>query len=54
MEHPIIAFCTLCQSPYINEQQDPFAVAVLLKNDFLIVDLLTQGCVYARSMLSMA
>lgn len=45
MEHPIVAFTTLCASPFANALQEPYAVAVLLKNDFLIVDLTTPGLV---------
>lgn len=45
MEHPIISFCTLCQSPYAGSIQQPYAVAVLLKNDLLIVDLTSPGFV---------
>lgn len=43
MEHNIVHFVTLCSSPYPNDVQDPFAVAVLLKKDFLIVDLTSPG-----------
>ena len=43
MEHPIVAFRTLCNSPHENDVQEPFAIAVLLKTDFLIVDLTTNG-----------
>uniref|UniRef100_A0A914XGW2 Lethal giant larvae homologue 2 domain-containing protein n=1 Tax=Plectus sambesii TaxID=2011161 RepID=A0A914XGW2_9BILA len=43
MEHPIVAFSTLCASPFPNAVQEPYAVAVLLKSDFLIVDLTTPG-----------
>jgi len=31
MEHSIVDFAVLCQSPYVNEASEPFAVAVLLK-----------------------
>ncbi len=43
MEHQIVSFLTLCASPHPQDVQEPFAVAVLLKNDFLIVDLSTPG-----------
>lgn len=43
MEHPIIAFVTLCQQPFSNIPQQPHGVAVLLKNDLMIIDLQTPG-----------
>ncbi|KAG8431911.1 hypothetical protein GDO86_019390 [Hymenochirus boettgeri] len=39
MDHPIVDFLTLCETPYPNEFQDPYAVAVLLEKDLIIVDL---------------
>ncbi|XP_048834465.1 syntaxin-binding protein 5-like isoform X9 [Brienomyrus brachyistius] len=39
MDHPIVEFLTLCETPYANEVQEPYAVAVLLEKDFIVVDL---------------
>ncbi|XP_053561114.1 syntaxin-binding protein 5-like [Bombina bombina] len=39
MDHPIVDFLTLCETPYPNEFQEPYAVAVLLEKDFIVVDL---------------
>ncbi|XP_015219342.2 syntaxin-binding protein 5-like isoform X11 [Lepisosteus oculatus] len=39
MDHPIVEFLTLCETPYPNEFQEPYAVAVLLEKDFIVVDL---------------
>ncbi|XP_018104485.1 syntaxin-binding protein 5-like isoform X5 [Xenopus laevis] len=39
MDHPIVDFLTLCETPYPNEFQEPYAVAVLLEKDLIIVDL---------------
>eukprot|EP00079_Xenopus_tropicalis_P031385 XP_017945156.1 PREDICTED: syntaxin-binding protein 5-like isoform X2 [Xenopus tropicalis] len=39
MDHPIVDFLTLCETPYTNEFQEPYAVAVLLEKDLIIVDL---------------
>uniref|UniRef100_A0A0M3ITV0 LLGL domain-containing protein n=1 Tax=Ascaris lumbricoides TaxID=6252 RepID=A0A0M3ITV0_ASCLU len=43
MDHPMIAFIPLISSPYSNVPQHPFAVAVLLKNDLLVIDLNAPG-----------
>ncbi|XP_014214467.1 syntaxin-binding protein 5-like [Copidosoma floridanum] len=43
MEHNVIDFVTLCDSPWTSDYQDPFAVAVLLQNDLVVIDLLTPG-----------
>uniref|UniRef100_F1KQ48 Syntaxin-binding protein 5-like protein n=1 Tax=Ascaris suum TaxID=6253 RepID=F1KQ48_ASCSU len=43
MDHPMIAFIPLVSSPYSNVPQHPFAVAVLLKNDLLVIDLNAPG-----------
>nr|AAI45008.1 Stxbp5l protein [Mus musculus] len=39
MDHPIVEFLTLCETPYPNEFQEPYAVAVLLEKDLIVVDL---------------
>ncbi|XP_054644185.1 syntaxin-binding protein 5-like isoform X11 [Dunckerocampus dactyliophorus] len=39
MDYPIVEFMTLCETPYNNEVQDPFAVVVLLEKDLIVVDL---------------
>lgn len=39
MDHPIVDFLTLCETPYANEFQEPYAVAVLMERDFIVVDL---------------
>lgn len=43
MEHNVVDFVTLCESPYICEMQEPYAVVVLLHNDLVVLDLLTPG-----------
>ncbi|XP_024142382.1 syntaxin-binding protein 5-like isoform X9 [Oryzias melastigma] len=39
MDHPIVEFMVLCETPYNNEVQDPYAVVVLLEKDLIVVDL---------------
>ncbi|XP_067110334.1 syntaxin-binding protein 5-like isoform X2 [Osmerus mordax] len=39
MDHPIVEFLVLCETPYNNEVQEPYAVVVLLEKDFIVVDL---------------
>ncbi|KAM9803509.1 syntaxin-binding protein 5-like isoform 12-T12 [Syngnathus typhle] len=39
MDYPIVEFMTLCDTPYNNEVQDPYAVVVLLEKDLIVVDL---------------
>ncbi|XP_066471966.1 syntaxin-binding protein 5-like isoform X2 [Tiliqua scincoides] len=39
MDHPVVDFLTLCETPYPNEFQDPYAVVVLLEKDLIVVDL---------------
>ncbi|XP_059355913.1 syntaxin-binding protein 5-like isoform X3 [Carassius carassius] len=39
MDYPIVDFLVLCDTPYLNEVQEPYAVAVLLEKDFVVVDL---------------
>ncbi|XP_023316381.1 syntaxin-binding protein 5 isoform X8 [Trichogramma pretiosum] len=43
MEHNVVDFVTLCDSPWSSDFQDPYAVVVLLQNDLVVIDLLTQG-----------
>ncbi|XP_014616153.1 PREDICTED: syntaxin-binding protein 5 isoform X12 [Polistes canadensis] len=43
MEHNVVDFITLCDSPWTSDFQDPYAVVVLLQNDLVIIDLLTSG-----------
>uniref|UniRef100_A0A1Q3FYS0 Putative tomosyn n=1 Tax=Culex tarsalis TaxID=7177 RepID=A0A1Q3FYS0_CULTA len=43
MEHPVIDFFTICESPWGSDLQEPYAVAVLLQNDLVLIDLLTPG-----------
>ncbi|KAL5106046.1 hypothetical protein TcWFU_001188 [Taenia crassiceps] len=44
MDFSVVTFTTLYNSPYFNETSDPYAVAVLLQQDLVLVDLLTPGC----------
>ncbi|XP_028993302.1 syntaxin-binding protein 5-like isoform X9 [Betta splendens] len=39
MDYPIVEFMTLCETPYNNEVQEPYAVVVLLEKDLIVVDL---------------
>ncbi|XP_047225951.1 syntaxin-binding protein 5-like isoform X3 [Girardinichthys multiradiatus] len=39
MDHPIVEFMVLCDTPYNNEVQEPYAVVVLLEKDLIVVDL---------------
>ncbi|XP_042307336.1 syntaxin-binding protein 5-like isoform X2 [Sceloporus undulatus] len=39
MDHPIVDFLTLCETPYPNEIQEPYAVVILLEKDLIVVDL---------------
>uniref|UniRef100_A0A2M4A134 Putative tomosyn n=1 Tax=Anopheles triannulatus TaxID=58253 RepID=A0A2M4A134_9DIPT len=43
MEHSVIDFVTMCESPWSSDLQEPYAVAVLLHNDLVLIDLLTPG-----------
>ncbi|XP_025153697.1 syntaxin-binding protein 5 isoform X7 [Harpegnathos saltator] len=43
MEHNVVDFVTLCDSPWASDFQDPYAVVVLLQNDLVVIDLLTPG-----------
>ncbi|XP_048458904.1 syntaxin-binding protein 5-like isoform X1 [Rhincodon typus] len=39
MDYPIVDFLALCETPYPNEFQEPYAVVVLLEKDLIVVDL---------------
>ncbi|XP_072369813.1 syntaxin-binding protein 5-like isoform X5 [Scyliorhinus torazame] len=39
MDYPIVDFLALCETPYTNEFQEPYAVVVLLEKDLIVVDL---------------
>ncbi|KAJ8399375.1 hypothetical protein AAFF_G00410870 [Aldrovandia affinis] len=39
MDYPIVDFLTLCETPYPNDFQEPYAVVVLLEKDFVVIDL---------------
>ncbi|KAK9721997.1 LLGL2 [Popillia japonica] len=43
MEHNVMDFITLCESPYPSDYQDPYAIIVLLQNDLVVMDLQTAG-----------
>lgn len=43
LDHSIVELGPLYSSPYKSAPQFPYAVAVLLKNDFLVIDLATNG-----------
>ncbi|XP_059907192.1 syntaxin-binding protein 5 isoform X3 [Gadus macrocephalus] len=39
MDYPIVEFLTLCETPYSNDVQEPYAVVVLLEKDLVVIDL---------------
>ncbi|PVD28623.1 hypothetical protein C0Q70_11216 [Pomacea canaliculata] len=43
MEHSVVDFVTLCETPWCSDFQDPYAIVVLLQNDLVVVDLTTPG-----------
>ncbi|XP_042869439.1 syntaxin-binding protein 5-like isoform X1 [Penaeus japonicus] len=43
MEHSVVDFITLCETPFASEFAEPYALVVLLHNDLVVVDLHTQG-----------
>ncbi|XP_072559120.1 syntaxin-binding protein 5a isoform X6 [Paramormyrops kingsleyae] len=43
MDHPIVDFLTLCETPYPNDFQEPYAVVVLLEKDLVVIDLAQNG-----------
>ena len=45
MEHAVVDFVVLCETPWSHDFQDPYAIVVLLQNDLVVVDLTTPGSV---------
>ncbi|XP_037082478.1 syntaxin-binding protein 5-like [Pollicipes pollicipes] len=43
MEHNVIDFIALVDTPYPSEFQDPYGIVVLLQNDLVVVDLTSPG-----------
>ncbi|XP_068228736.1 syntaxin-binding protein 5 isoform X3 [Palaemon carinicauda] len=43
MEHNVVDFITLCESPFASDFAEPYALVVLLQHDLVVVDLHTQG-----------
>nr|XP_023855927.1 syntaxin-binding protein 5-like isoform X2 [Salvelinus alpinus] len=43
MDYPIVDFLTLCETPYSNDFQEPYAVVVLLEKDLVVIDLAQNG-----------
>ncbi|XP_049872687.1 syntaxin-binding protein 5 isoform X2 [Pectinophora gossypiella] len=43
MEHAVVDFVTLCESPHTADYQEPYAIVVLLQNDLVVIDLLSPG-----------
>ncbi|XP_036232563.2 syntaxin-binding protein 5 isoform X4 [Bactrocera oleae] len=43
MEHAVVDFIILCENPWFCETQEPYAIAVLLQYDLVLIDLLTPG-----------
>ncbi|XP_076835291.1 syntaxin-binding protein 5-like isoform X6 [Brachyhypopomus gauderio] len=43
MDYPIVDFLTLCETPYPNDYQEPYAVVVLLERDLVVIDLAQTG-----------
>ncbi|XP_075059691.1 syntaxin-binding protein 5 isoform X5 [Mixophyes fleayi] len=43
MDYRIVDFLTLCETPYPNDFQDPYAVVVLLEQDLVVIDLAQNG-----------
>ncbi|XP_072932418.1 syntaxin-binding protein 5 isoform X10 [Epargyreus clarus] len=43
MEHSVVDFVTLCESPHAADYQEPYAIVVLLQNDLVVIDLLSPG-----------
>ncbi|KAM9356196.1 syntaxin-binding protein 5 isoform 3-T3 [Pholidichthys leucotaenia] len=39
MDYHIVDFLTLCETPYPNDFQEPYAVVVLLEKDLVVIDL---------------
>ncbi|XP_046729956.1 syntaxin-binding protein 5a isoform X2 [Silurus meridionalis] len=43
MDYPIVDFLTLCETPYPNDFQEPYAVVALLEKDLVVIDLAQNG-----------
>ncbi|XP_062857993.1 syntaxin-binding protein 5a isoform X3 [Trichomycterus rosablanca] len=43
MDYPIVDFLTICETPYPNDFQEPYAVVVLLEKDLVVIDLAQNG-----------
>ncbi|XP_018412872.1 PREDICTED: syntaxin-binding protein 5 isoform X3 [Nanorana parkeri] len=43
MDYRIVDFLTLCETPYPNDFQEPYAVVVLLEQDLVVIDLAQTG-----------
>ncbi|XP_043235837.1 syntaxin-binding protein 5-like isoform X14 [Amphibalanus amphitrite] len=43
MEHNVVDFIALVDTPYPSEFQDPYGIVVLLQNDLVVVDLTSPG-----------
>ncbi|CAG5115214.1 unnamed protein product, partial [Candidula unifasciata] len=43
MEHNVVDFVSLCDTPWANDFQDPYAIVVLLQNDLVVIDLTSPG-----------
>ncbi|XP_064488140.1 syntaxin-binding protein 5-like isoform X2 [Ornithodoros turicata] len=43
MEHNIVDFVTLCETPFQSDFHEPYAIVVLLQNDLVVVDLTSPG-----------
>ncbi|XP_077342471.1 syntaxin-binding protein 5 isoform X3 [Lithobates pipiens] len=43
MDYRIVDFLTLCETPYSNDVQEPYAVVVLLEQDLVVIDLAQNG-----------
>uniref|UniRef100_A0A3B1IWA3 Syntaxin-binding protein 5-like n=1 Tax=Astyanax mexicanus TaxID=7994 RepID=A0A3B1IWA3_ASTMX len=43
MDYPIVDFLALCETPYPNDFQEPYAVVVLLEKDLVVIDLAQPG-----------
>ncbi|XP_058163602.1 syntaxin-binding protein 5 isoform X3 [Dasypus novemcinctus] len=43
MDYSVVDFLTLCETPYPNDFQEPYAVVVLLEKDLVLIDLAQNG-----------
>ncbi|KAF6205469.1 hypothetical protein GE061_019642 [Apolygus lucorum] len=43
MEHNVVDFITLCESPYASDIPEPYAIVVVLQSDLVVIDLLSTG-----------